>query len=268
MDNIITNERILVYGGTGSGKSDSWLSIAEALNDTDSVFYCLDTDKSIRRLLATDYSHLTNVKVVECRSWDTFEATLKRLNELGLKDKRQQDWIVIDFVDQLWQFIQNWFTQKYFGKDYDDYIAQVREATKSRDAKKLEILKGWTDWQVINANYQDAVNELALEFDCNHYWTAKSKEYYKADAEKEESKEMATQFTNLGFAPDGEKRNAYRMHTVLFFNCDGESYNITTIKDRGRKKLKNFKFSTDENRHKFIEVYSKIINREGVMAIS
>lgn len=262
MDNIITNERILVYGGTGSGKSDSWLSIAEALNNTDTMFYCLDTDRSIRRLLSTDYTHLNNVKVVECRSWDTFEATLKRLNELGLKDKRQQDWIIIDFVDQLWQFIQNWFTQKYFGKDFDDYIGQVREATKSKDAKKLELLKGWTDWQVINATYQDAVNELALEFDCNHFWTAKEREYSKQAQDDESDKELKNAFMNLGFAPDGEKRNSYRVHTVLYFNNDGNYYNLTTIKDRGRIKLKNFRYSSDTNRHKFIEVYNKIMKKE------
>ena len=259
---ITSNERIMVYGGTGCGKSDGWLSIAEVCPDD--MFYCIDTDKAIKRMLDTEYGNLKNVKVVDCRNWETFEKAVERISEL-IKD-RPGDWVIVDMIDALWSFVQNWYTQKVFGKDYDEYMLQVRQAVKDKDPKKLETLKGWTDWNVINPTYQDAINRMFYEFDCNIYVTAKSVQYSSSSDDKDYA-DMKEMFASVGLKPEGEKRNPNRTHTVLFFNNDFDGYYVTTIKDRGRPKLRHFKYSSDANRHKLIDVYGKIITKQEVKEI-
>ena len=70
-------ERILVYGGTGSGKSTGWLTIAR--QQPDNTFYCIDTDKSVARLLGTEFKDVKNVKIFPCRTWQVCDKTITPL---------------------------------------------------------------------------------------------------------------------------------------------------------------------------------------------
>lgn len=65
----IIQERILVFGAAGSGKSTAWLATAKWLQDSGSgaTFWVLDTDRAVARMMAGEkFRALSNVKVALC----------------------------------------------------------------------------------------------------------------------------------------------------------------------------------------------------------
>lgn len=236
-------ERILVYGGTGSGKSYSWLTIARTKpNDT---FYCIDTDRAISRMLGTEFKDLKNIKLYACRDWKVCEKALAEIKPMIKED----DWLIVDMADALWDFVQSYYTQEIFHKNIDEYFLQLRKSIAG--GSKIEAFKGWTDWQIINKLYQDYINTIMYDLPSNIFITAKASKYSSDDGDEPSLKDA---FSMVGFKPEGEKRNAYRVHTVLFLNHDTFGYYITTVKDRGRQQLKQFPYKN------FAETYQKVID--------
>ena len=241
----MNQERILAYGSAGSGKTEAWLSLARLYPEA--VFHCIDTDASIDRMLQTEFSDLSNVKVYLARTWQKCEIALALIE----KEANTGDWVVIDMLDSLWDFVQGYFTDQVFNKKIDDYFLQFRKSVKDPD--KLEALKGWTDWIVINKIYQDFINHLCYDLlQLNVFFTAKSAKF-----DKKEDQTIKDFFEDVGAKPEGEKRNYYRVHTVLYFIHNTGGYFITTLKDRGRKRF----FA--EPVQNFGEQYLAIINSKG-----
>lgn len=100
-------ERILSFGGAGMGKSFDWLFIARFSQQTgsDAVFYCLDTDMAIDRMLATEFSDLTNVRVVPVFDWEGFDSGLNDT----LKAMKPNDWLIVDLLTPTWEMVQEYF---------------------------------------------------------------------------------------------------------------------------------------------------------------
>ena len=219
-------ERILVYGSAGSGKTTAWLSLARKFPE--STFHCIDTDASIDRMLQTEFRDLKNVKVYPARSWEKCKLALSFIK----REVKPNDWLVVDMLDSVWDFVQGYFTEQIFNKEIDTYFLEVRK--KAQGKSTLEALEGWTDWVVINKLYQSWINEIMYELPCNVFVTAKADKL----SAKKESQENLDMFSSIGYKAEGEKRNSYRTHTVLFLchNIDN-TYLMTTIKDRGRKKF-------------------------------
>ena len=241
----MNQERILVYGSAGSGKTYAWLSLARL--NPESTFHCIDTDASIDRMLQTEFSDLQNVKVYPARSWQKLEQALNLIE----REVKPGDWIVVDMLCSCWDLVQAYFTEQALGKKIDDYFLQFRKNFKGGD--NLEALKGWTDWVVINKIYQDFINHLCYELpQLNIFLTAKATKIDKKDEQG-----IKDIFEDIGAKPEGEKRNYYRVHTVLFFAHSTSSYVMTTAKDRGRKR-----FFAEPVRN-FGEQYLAIINSKG-----
>ena len=49
--------------------------------------------------------------------------------------------------------------------------------------------------------------------------------------------EIRSLYSFLGIRPEGEKRNSYRVHTILYLSRDKKGWYMTTVKDRGRRQL-------------------------------
>ena len=220
-------ERILAYGATGTGKSYAWLTIAGA--NPDKQFHCLDTDEAILRMLKTEFCNLKNVSVYPARQWSQCESVLSQIS-LFIE---AQDWFVIDMLDSLWDFVQSYYTTEIFGKKLDDYFLEVRKHFKG--GSKLEAFKGWTDWVVINKLYQDWINRAMYELPCNIFATAKATKLETTD-----DMIITDMFSAIGMKPEGEKRNAYRVHTVLLFTHNAFGYYMSTVKDRGRLQVLDY----------------------------
>lgn len=236
-----SRERILLYGGTGSGKSYAWLTLTKYYKD--SKFYCIDTDEAIARMKRYEFKDSNNIELYTSRDWKTCKSSLFTIQQVI----KSNDWLIIDMLDTCWDYVQSYFVEEVFNKRIDDYFIEARKSA-APGTKKLEALKGWVDWVVINKIYQDFINSVMYNMQCNVLVTAKASKLETTD-------ESDTQdiFSIVGFKPDGEKRNAYRVHTVLYLNHTFDGYHITTIKDRGRKVFDN------ELLKNFAEQYTKLI---------
>lgn len=218
-------ERILVYGSAGSGKSYAWLSVARL--NPEATFHCIDTDASIDRMLQTEFSDLANVKVYPARAWNKLETALALIE----REVQPGDWIIVDMLCSCWDFAQAHFVEQIHGKKIDDYYMEARRVMKK--GERLQAISGWDGWSVINKFYQDWINHICYELpQCNIFFTAKSTTIASSD-----DPEVKDIFESIGAKPEGEKRNYYRVHTVLYFAHSTSTYLMTTAKDRGRKRF-------------------------------
>lgn len=241
----MNQERILVYGSAGSGKTYAWLSLARL--NPESIFHCIDTDASIDRMLQTEFSDLQNVKVYPARSWQKLEQALNLIES----EAKSGDWVIVDMLCSCWDFAQAHFVEQIHGKKIDDYYMEARKSMKK--GERLQAISGWDGWSVINKFYQDWINHICYELpQCNIFFTAKSTTIASTD-----DPEVKDIFESIGAKPEGEKRNYYRVHTVLYFAHSTASYVMTTAKDRGRKRF----FAEPVNN--FGKQYIAIINSKG-----
>ena len=137
-----SRERILLFGPSGSGKSQSILSIAHRSAQTGSPaqFYVMDTDYlAYDRMLEESYPELTNVHVRSTFTWEEYRDNLKDYQAAAGVD----DFLVVDMVGPGWDAVQEYFIQQIFGKDADTFFFEARKQQKKGNA-----LDGFKDWCV------------------------------------------------------------------------------------------------------------------------
>lgn len=228
-------ERILVYGQPGSGKTYAWLQIAQVYPKQ--RFFVIDTDDSVARMLDTEFTQLKNVEVYGCQDWIS---CCKALDTIKTKITGN-DWLIIDLLDSTWSMVQNYFVSEIFKKDAGDYFLQMRKEMKV-GSSSLSVLKGWTDWVTINRMYEDFINLACYQLPCNVFFCCKAS---KLNAE--DDTETQDTYSSYGLQPSGEKKNSYRVHTVLLLTHDKHGYYLTTIKDRGRLRFENMALTPEAN---------------------
>lgn len=135
-------ERILAFGVEGTGKSEAWISIAVASQESGSEakFYVIDTDGSAQvSLLAHPELHNIAIyqasdpdgllihpdgKVTEEGTW--WEAYAEAGKIIRAARPGKDDWIVIDRLDRMWDAVQSWWIDKAYEQDEDAYWAELR----------------------------------------------------------------------------------------------------------------------------------------------
>ena len=228
-------EKILGYGQPGTGKSSAPLRIAEAYPR--SKFYIIDTDDSIPRMLNSEFSHLGNVEIYPAQDWVSCCKAL----EIIKPKVTGNDWLVVDMLCSVWDLVQSYFVEEIFDKDIGNYFLQARKEMKAGSAN-LSALKGWTDWSVVNKLYQAWINEITYRLPCHIFFTCKATKLSREDDEN-----TRDTYSIFGVRPEGEKRNAYRVHSVFLFTHDRNGFYISTVKDRGRIRLENAPLTPEQN---------------------
>lgn len=224
---IRSRERILAFGPAGGGKSTAALTIAKRCPDVSmTVVEC--NDASYDRLLDTQFTGLENVTVAP--TWDWPE-TLAMAGETARKMGRD-DWLVIDIFGDTWQTVQDWFAKEVHGEDIGDYFMQVRKEIKDGKQKSLEAFDGWLDWSVINPQYRKLLN-VVLRANGHVYLTAGVDKYATSDRDDAATRAM---FSG-GYKPRGQKQISHIASTVLMLGRQGDKWQITSLKDRGRGEL-------------------------------
>jgi hypothetical protein len=228
---IPTYERILLYGGPGTGKTSAWLDIARTyqLTNTPGVFHVLDTDSTTARMVASSYANLTNLDIREAYDWPEYRQHTANFHAIA----KPEDWIIIDQVSSAWQTLQRYFTNEVFHQDMGAYFLSARKAMAG-DEKKLKAFQGWTDWTVINAMYLDWIQPLILRPKC-HLLATSIADVVSDDLDEKSSK---TLFARYGYKPGGQKHLGYQFHSVLLTSYDPiRKWSISTPKDREREIL-------------------------------
>lgn len=234
---MASHERILGYGGEGTGKTYAWLSAAEAYPNA--PFFCIDTDDTTERMIETEFTELDNVEEFLVSNWEEFEDAANEVKKAVAKvakgtaspPREETPWVVLDMVDALWEWVSDYYIQEVFKKDIGEYFLMKRKEMKPT-AKKLEMLSGWTDWTVIKKVYHGAISPL-LQSSHHHLFLAASVGAVRGDRG---TKDLYHRFKAM---PTGEKRTGHRVHTVLYFGAGRKGWVLSSVKDRGRELVQN-----------------------------
>ncbi len=224
-------ERILAFGGAGSGKTHDWLSIANryavAAREGRPLgrFYVIDSDFTVERSMEA-YPGVE--EVVEFRTtpeWGDYTEAI----DLFTKKVTRFDWLVFDMVSPMWEMAQESYIERIFKKDMDEFYVQHREA-----AKKGGAMDGFKDWSVINKIYKMGVSNHLLRCQ-GHLFATAGATPLSGDLD---SKEMKAIYARFGVKPIGQKHLSHQFHSVLWKQAPKTNeWTLTTIKDRARESM-------------------------------
>jgi hypothetical protein len=227
-------ERILALGLYGSGKTKSWADIAKwyRTSGTPGMFYVLDTDNTTLRTLTGYEGWEQNVVRQDVPDWETLTA----LTDEFFAKATQDDWLVIDSIDQAWTGVQDYYTEQVFGKDSADFFLQAKLAGQSGHP----LADGFgQNWQVINKLYQRWVGKV-IRWPGHVYACTPSQAVVEPNASGKggDSREIRETFGRYGVRPAGQKALGFQFHTVLLMQSPSrDEWKITSVKDRSRELL-------------------------------
>lgn len=253
-------ERIMAFGGIGSGKTLGAAQIARKALGPDDTLWIVDRDNSWDRILDSDIGDELGVReewrdgtrdttmevedgrivVFHVTNWDSIVEALGSIWSRAGRD----DWIVVDDMTWLWQDIQNWYYMRTFGEEMPDFLLQHRKnqllegkvtakegATQGQDAQLIE-------WNYLNPLWNRTIATPFVNPPCHLYVCAASKEIRTDGRVKSE---VMDTYGTLGYSPSTQWRLGGQMQTVLFLDktkkAGVEKYRMTSVKDRQRELL-------------------------------
>lgn len=242
-------ERIMVYGGPGSSKTRSWMTIADMYRKTktEGTFYVLDTDDAYWANVE-EFPELASAGICVVNYVFEWEGYMEVAREYAFK-AQPGDWIIADLFDKGWEEVQNYYSNQVFGADKGDYFLEKRKEMEERKKKasNFQAFEGWVDWTVIKPLHQQWTNEIIFRNKAHVYLACTQKPV----ARGQDGREIVDTFGHLGSKPGGEKSiGVHGANTVLKFidKGDGE-WAMDTGKDRGAREkmsgVRNNNFALD-----------------------
>lgn len=240
-----SEERILVFGSAGSGKSYIWAGIAQMYErtNTEGRFWIIDNDHGAKRMLREFPEVRDRVKIYTPRSFDDYRG----INDEILDEAEENDWIVIDLISNVWEMLPGWWMEKVYGEDSWDYWVNARRevveaSQKGTSAERSFAGAASVDWQFIKKAYSGWEKPLTLNAPCHVLALAAEKEVV-GHFDKSGEKSARYAMTN-GMAPVGEKLSPHRFHTEMrIAKIAGKrpgsviGRQLTVVKDRNREQL-------------------------------
>lgn len=231
-------ERILAYGGPGSGKTRAWLTIADLYVKTQSPgkFYVIDTDDtyyaSVEEFPRVYESGIVEAEVVY--DFPSYREAANKFKQVATPD----DWIICDMFDKGWEEVQNHYSEQVFGADKGDFFLSMRKEMEESKKKRTNFqpFEGWTDWPTIKGLHASWANDVIFRHKAHVFLTAGSKPV----ARKTDDKDTIGTFGHIGAKPAGEKGlAAHGVNTVLMLTQTktGEEWVVDTAKDRGGRSM-------------------------------
>lgn len=258
-------ERILLGGVAGSGKTYAWLTIARAFPDR--KFYVIDPDDGTRRVWFEEFPDVKNIEYYFTPTW--FTAGIKKLGTVIPLDKienhgnacfkagiadawktinpklKKGNFLILEHLGNVWSLAQGGFTDEIFDKDIGMYFLEARKEMKP-DGKRLEALKGWTDWIVINKMHNDdLINKICYENPAHVIMTSS---VTINSGEAKEDQDVKAFYGESKIRIEGQKLTPFKMQTILLMTNDTRGkepkfFMSTFIKDRGRPWIEHKQWS-------------------------
>jgi AAA domain-containing protein len=219
---VTTNERILLFGQSGMGKSRAGLSIARR---TKGKVWVIDSDFEAWARSLEHNPDIDNVVVENALDWAEYKSALTKFEGMVSPG----DWLVVDMVGPAWDAAQQFFIKEIHGVGDDEYFIAQRKDLKA-GSKNLGALSGWLDWPVINRIYRNWIINL-LRLPCHLIATTTLE---RVNQETDE-RTVRDAFGPLGGKPGGQKLLAHQFHTVLLMHKAAGQWVMTTAKDRERE---------------------------------
>ena len=243
-------ERILLYGGPGTGKSTAVASIV--LHTPNVHHYIIDNEiDNYERIFAEDE---TFAAVVEAANYTIYPVDNTDWKEQltaaqDAKDRAEAgDWLHFDMITDTWEAVQRWFTMSIFDADLSDYFLEVRkdmqdhnEAAKNdrqlKERKNLSPFEGFTDWSVINPEYKKL---YAVFMSTKAHVTIVAEEDM---LRKDEDDKIKATFGGINRKPKGQKKLGHVPHTVIHLSKNQrDEWFANGVKDRGRALMEDVQF--------------------------
>lgn len=246
-------ERILVYGGAGTSKTRSWMTIADMYRKTNTpgTFYHVDTDEAYWANIE-EFPELAEAGIIVTNftpEWDDLvEVTTEYKAKAG-----PNDWVVGDLFDKGWEYVQEAFSNKVYGKSKAEYFLEKRMKMEESKKKNQPVnLEGFIDWPTVKAMHNDWVNDIMFRHKAHVYLATTQKPVNRGSGGmKGDDKDTVDTFGHLGSKPGGEKNiGPHSPNTVLRFARRGsDEWVMDTAKDRGAREdmmtVKNNNFALD-----------------------
>ena len=171
-----------------------------------------------------DFRQGGNVHWTPAFEWPEYEAWIDEV----MAKVGPNDWMIIDFISTAWEAVQTYYVSEIFKQESGEFFLEARKNMKGGNA-----LDGWKDWQYINKLYKTWVNKVLHRTGGHKFLTA------QADSLREnDDRAVRAMFGSYGVRPKGQKELGYQTHTILLTGIErGGNTNLTTIKDRERKRL-------------------------------
>lgn len=234
----MSRERILVGGAPGTGKTYGWLTIARMLPQV--TFHVLDPDDGVRRVKDADFPDVKNLNYYLTPTWFGEPKVDDSVTVCGISNAlttirkvvKPNDWIILEMLSSFWSLAQGGFVEEVFNEGIGEYFLQARKELRT-NAKRLEALRGWTDWSVINKMHNDDfMNVVCYRLPAHVYMTTSVSIASQAG---EEDAEVRAFYGDSKIRFEGQKYTPWRAQSVLLFHKDRAGWKYSTfLKDRGR----------------------------------
>lgn len=220
-----SREMILVFGEWGTGKSLTWITLAQWLKKTNSPakVYVLSTGFELERNLeGWDHSNVIGEEVGDFHE-------LKKVSEGFKKAGKRDDWLVIDHASEPNEWVRDVVAEKEMGKSFSEWAV---------DSSMDEIGGAYGDrWGKINGLYRNWFNKEIGRFPGHVLATARARQFMRDKnsnivgmAGKDKLKE---EFGKWDFYPQGHGDLPYSFHSVILLRqANVTDWRMTVVRER------------------------------------
>jgi len=232
MEPRLYTEKIMLFGGPGTGKTEQLINIIRFLEPYEIPVYVIDLeDKFYGSIMGEEPS---NLNLFVATDWDEFTS---RLNEVEPKidmASETRPWIMVDRADLLYPMVQNWFTQNKYKIDLGDKLIDANKSMKDRKTGEYKPSMfnpqfDQAEWQVINEQYSSKLARVLYKYKANVVLTAGVK---PARSDVDSPFEV---YGTVDVGPRGQKELPHQPSSVFYLTQRKEGrkiiWEITTAKD-------------------------------------
>ena len=239
------NERILLFGAPGTGKTTSALSMYRAARELtpDSKLVAINTDGAgtMQRMLSGKWRGLAKgveiLDVFEYEDWAPAVAHALSIVKPGCV-------LLIDNIGDLWDHAQDYYDRQTYGPSAGDYWLEQQVKITKQNIKnpgvKLDdpTRNDWRDWRIVKRLYFEIFTRIYARTRCHLLCTSWIRDLRLDGMFADKPPERAV-FGGLGAMPMGHKSLGHRFDTVLATYEKGGAWWIYAVKDRERKLLRD-----------------------------
>jgi len=223
-------ERILLYGMTGSRKSSAWLQVAlwHQRMQSDARFHVIHTDNSLSKLMGgSRFGSLRNVVKYDVDNMQEYLDAGSKIHDAV----RPHDFFVVDLIDDAWMAAQDEYSDIVEGENLDKLWLTQRAAGSDRYP-----IEGW-NWGVIKKRYGRLATRRIEKANCHVIACARTGQVREASGGNSGDDQAIKDWfqSTGGVKPGGEKNDPYRFHTIIFLTVKRDVAKMQIMKDRERE---------------------------------
>ena len=232
------SEGYLFYGYPSCGKSSCIMQWAEMHPDV--TVFVLDGDNKFKRVWLADYEHVTNIDYHTVEDWPSlvreFEKIKKTLLAMPMA-KRERQCIALEMVDKYWTWAQDHYAEEIMNMTRSQYLMKLR--SDNPDKTGLSDSDSQNMWRIVKGHHNtDFIDFITDRLRCNLIVTSPAMPVSTivSKGKPQESNEVLDLYAPIGHKAEGEKRNGYRVDTVIFLEYDYKTKKRywTTVKEKSK----------------------------------